>query len=119
MKVAISARGNDIDSFVDPRFGRARWFVVADTENGEWRAHDNAENVDAGHGAGIQAASNVVRLGVAAVITGDVGPNAFRVLTEAGVRAYASGQTTVRDALEALRAGALREVTGATVPGRA
>jgi predicted Fe-Mo cluster-binding NifX family protein len=119
MKVAISARGDDIDSVVDPRFGRARWFIVADTQNDEWRAHDNVENVGAGHGAGIQAASNVVRLGVSAVVTGDVGPNANRVLSEAGVPVYSSGEATVREALAALRRGDLREVSGATVPGRA
>jgi len=119
MKVAISARGNDIDSFVDPRFGRARWFVIADSDNDEWRVHDNAENVGAGHGAGIQAASTVVRLGASAVVTGDVGPNAYRVLSEAGVPVYSSGEATVREALAALRRGDLREVSGATVPGRA
>ena len=42
MKVAISAQSNDIDSLVDPRFGRARWFIIADSESGEWQAHDNA-----------------------------------------------------------------------------
>jgi predicted Fe-Mo cluster-binding NifX family protein len=33
MKVVISTQGNDIDSLVDPRFGRARWFLVADSES--------------------------------------------------------------------------------------
>jgi predicted Fe-Mo cluster-binding NifX family protein len=119
MKVAISARGNDIDSFLDPRFGRARWFVIADSENDEWQAHDNGDNVAAGHGAGIQAASTVVRLGVSAAVTGDVGPNAYRVLSAAGVAVYSSSEATVREALVALRRGDLREVSGATVPGRA
>jgi predicted Fe-Mo cluster-binding NifX family protein len=119
MRVAISAQGHDVDSLVDPRFGRARWFVVADTDAEEWEAHDNGENVAAGHGAGIQVASDVVRLGVSAVVTGDIGPNAFRVLSAARVRVYAVGTATVREALAALRAGELREVSGATVPGRA
>ena len=64
MKVAISAQSNDIDSLVDPRFGRARWFIIADSETGEWQAHDNAANVDASGGAGVQAASTVAAQGV-------------------------------------------------------
>ena len=78
MKVAISAQRDDIDSLVDPRFGRARWFIVADSETGEWQAHDNAVNVDAGGGAGVQAASTVAAQGVRALITGNVGPNAHK-----------------------------------------
>ena len=119
MRVAISAREDDVDSLVDPRFGRARWFIVADTDSEEWAAHDNGANVAAGHGAGIQAASDVVRLGVSAVITGDIGPNALRVFSAAHVGAYSVGTVSVREALGALRAGKLREVSGATVPGRA
>ena len=65
MKVAISAQSNDIDSLVDPRFGRARWFIIADSETGEWQAHDNTVNVDATGGAGVQAASTVAAQGVA------------------------------------------------------
>lgn len=83
MKVAISARGDDIDSLVDPRFGRARWFVV---------------------------------LGVSAVVTGDIGPNAFRVLSAAGVRVYASGEATVWEALTAVAASELRELSGQPSP---
>ena len=63
MKVAISAQGNDIDSLVDPRFGRARWFIVVDSENGAWQAHDNAANVDASGGAGVQAGTTVAAQG--------------------------------------------------------
>jgi predicted Fe-Mo cluster-binding NifX family protein len=119
MRVAISAREDDIDSLVEQRFGRARWFIVADTDAEDWEAHDNGEKVSAGHGAGVQAASDVVRLGVSAVITGDIGPNAFRVLSAAHVGAYAVGTVSVREALAALRAGELREVSRATVPGAA
>lgn len=54
MNVAISAQSNDIDSLVDPRFGRARWLIIADSETSEWLAHDNAANVDASGGAGIR-----------------------------------------------------------------
>ena len=63
MKVAISAQGNDLNSLVDPRFGRARWIIIIDTESGESQALDNATNVDASGGAGVQAGTTVASAG--------------------------------------------------------
>ena len=111
MKVAISAQGNDIDSLVDPRFGRARWFIVADSETGEWQAHDNAANVDASGGAGVQAGSTVASQGAEAVITGNVGPNAHKVLAAGEHRHLPGGQRDHR-ARRAGRAQARRADSG-------
>jgi predicted Fe-Mo cluster-binding NifX family protein len=118
MKVAISAQGNDIDSLVDPRFGRARWFIVVDAETGEWQAHDNSVNVDASGGAGVQAGSTVATQGVEAVITGNVGPNAHRVLAAANIAIHQAGNgISVRDALAALKRGELAALEAPTVSG--
>ena len=118
MKVAISAQGNDIASLVDPRFGRARWFIVADTESGQWQAHDNAANVNASGGAGVQAGSAVASQGAEAVITGNVGPNAHKVLAAANIAIYQAGNgTNVRDALAAFKRGELVAVAAPTVSG--
>ena len=119
MKVAISTQGNDIDSLVDPRFGRARWFLVADSETDTWEALDNSVNVDASGGAGVQAGSTVAAQGVQAVITGSVGPNAHKVLAAADIAIYQVGNgVTARDALTALRRGELRQVEAPTVSGQ-
>jgi predicted Fe-Mo cluster-binding NifX family protein len=118
MKVAISAQSNDIDSLVDPRFGRARWFIIADTETGQWQAHDNATNVNASGGAGVQAGSTVAAQGAEAVITGNVGPNAHKVLAAAGITIYqASNGISVRDALAALKRSELTAMEAPTVSG--
>ena len=118
MKVAISAQSNDIDSLVDPRFGRASWFIVADTETGQWRAHDNAANVDAGGDAGAQAGSTVASQGAEAVITDNVGPNAHKVLAAANIAIYQTGNgISVNDALAALKRGELTAVEAPTVSG--
>ncbi len=45
MKVALAAQGPDLKSPVDPYFGRARYFVVVDTESGEFSVHDNVRSV--------------------------------------------------------------------------
>jgi len=110
MKVAITSQGPDLASPVDPRFGRAKYFVVADTQTGEFAAHDNAQNVTAIQGAGIQAGRNVVELGAEAIVTGHIGPNAFRTLQAAGLKVYVGAQGTVGEALEALKAGRLQSV---------
>ncbi len=44
MKVAISSRGQTLDSMVEPRFGRCNWFVVVDIGNGEHSAYSNDSN---------------------------------------------------------------------------
>jgi len=39
MKIAVTASEQSLDAKVDPRFGRAAYFVVFDTESGDWSAH--------------------------------------------------------------------------------
>lgn len=68
MKVAVTAQGPGLDSLVDPRFGRAQYFLLIDTETGNLTAHDNVQNLNAAQGAGIQAAQAVVQLGAEAML---------------------------------------------------
>ena len=86
---------------------------------GAWQAHDNTANVDASGGAGVQAGTTVVAQGAGAVITGNVGPNAHKVLAAAGIAIYQAGNgVTARDALAALRRGELAAVEAPTVSGQ-
>jgi len=117
MKVAISAKGVSLESEVDQRFGRAKYFLVCDTENGSTDAHSNYVNLNAMQGAGIQSAANVAGLGVEAVLTGHVGPNSFRALSAAGIKVYTGFTGTVEQALEDLKAGKLTPVDSADVEG--
>ena len=117
MKIAISAQGAGLDSPVDPRFGRARYFIVADTETGGISAHDNTVNINVAQGAGIQSAKNVADLGVQAVITGNVGPKAYSTLSAAGIEIYTGATGTVRYILDAFRAGKLSRTDKANVEG--
>ena len=117
MKVVVTSQGNTLDSPVDPRFGRARFFVLVDTESGEHAAHDNAQNLNAPQGAGIQAAQAVARLGAEAVLTGHVGPKAFATLQAAGITVCTGAVGTVREAVEQFRSGRLQTVQKADVQG--
>jgi len=117
MKVAVTAQGQELASMVDLRFGRARWILVVDTETGEYQAHDNTVHLNAPQGAGIQTGQNVANLGVEAVITGNVGPNAFRVLNAANIKIFLAAQQTVEQAVAAFKEGRLQDIQQANVEG--
>lgn len=117
MKVAITSRGEDPKSEVDPRFGRCGWLIVADTETDECRAVSNGQNLNAAQGAGIQAAENISRQQVEAVITGHCGPKAFKTLRAAGIRVFTGASGTVAEALEIFKKGEIAEATAADVDG--
>ena len=76
MNIAITSTGETLESTSDPRFGRAQYFIIVDTETGDFRAIRNP-NIDAMGGAGIQSAQLVAKEGIEAVVTGSCGPNAF------------------------------------------
>jgi predicted Fe-Mo cluster-binding NifX family protein len=117
MKVAVTSQGKEPANEVDPRFGRAKWFLVIDTETGESEPYDNAVNLSAAQGAGIQTAKNVADLQADAVITGNVGPNAFRTLQAANVKIFLTQKKTVQEAIDLFKAGKLKEVDQANVQG--
>ena len=116
MKAAITAVAPNIESQQEPRFGRAPYFVIVDTDSMEWEAVENP-GASARGGAAIQAAQFLVRHGVEAVVcAGNYGPNAFDSLKAAGIKMYANPSGgTIREVIEALKAGKLAQVT---VPGR-
>lgn len=110
MKIVVTAKASSPQSEIDARFGRSAFFLLFDTENDHWEAVDNTAATSAAHGAGIQAAQTVCRLGTEVVITGNVGPKAFAVLEAGGVRVYRGDRETALHAVEALRKGQLPEM---------
>lgn len=115
MRVVVSANGKDLDAPASQVFGRCPAYVFVDPDTMAFEAVDNPA-ANAPGGAGIQAAQFVVERGVEAVITGNVGPNAFNVLQAAGLAVYPFAGGTVRQAVEALRQGQLVAASGATGP---
>jgi predicted Fe-Mo cluster-binding NifX family protein len=113
MKVVVSAMQEGLDAEVSPVFGRCPVYVFVDTETMEFESAPNPA-MSAPGGAGIQAAQFAVSKGVGAVLTGNVGPNAFNVLQAAGVTMYPVSGGSVREAVEALKSGRLQPVSGAT-----
>lgn len=116
MRVALSARGQGLDDRTDPVFGRCPFFVFVDSETLDFESVENGGARAAG-GAGIEAAQLIARHLVDAVVTGDVGPNAIRVLRAAGIRVFTGALGTVREAIGELAAGDLPETVAETVRG--
>lgn len=114
MKIAVTSVGKDMDSQVDPRFGRAACFIVVDTETLEFEAVENA-NIAAAGGAGINSAKAVIDTGAQAVLTGNCGPNAERTLSAGKIKLYTHVTGTVAEAVEQFKAGSLTEATGPSV----
>ena len=117
MKIAVTAQGKELSSEINPRFGRAKWLIVIDTESGDFQAHDNVINLNAAQGAGIQTGQNIANLDVEAVITGSVGPNAFKTLNAAGVKIFLAEKQAVSKVIETFKAGKLKQVDQANVEG--
>ena len=119
MKIAITASGEDLDSAVDRVFGRAKLFLITDSEGENVEVLENSENVNAAQGAGIQAARQVANKCVDILLTGNVGPNAFRALEAASIRVFQfeSDTLTIRDALSAWKGGRLHEAKAPTAKG--
>ena len=113
MKVAVTSQGLDLNSQLDPRFGRAPCFVVVDMESGAVAVRNNSGNVRTAHAAGMQAAGALIGLGAAVVITGSIGPKAFGTLQAAKVSVYTVTSGSVGEAVERLLAGQLRPLLNA------
>jgi predicted Fe-Mo cluster-binding NifX family protein len=112
MKIAVTSTGPSLDDPVEVRFGRCRYFLVVDPTTMETEVIQNPY-IDLGGGAGIQSAQLLADKGVTAVLTGNCGPNAFRVFSSAGIKVISGISGKVRDAVERYKSGA---VAGASAP---
>lgn len=104
MKIAVSSTGSDLNAEVDPRFGRCQFFVIVDLEDMSFEAVANG-NLAQTSGAGIQSAKVVADRGAKAVLTGQVGPNAYQVLSEAGLDVITGASGPVRKAVQQYKNG--------------
>lgn len=105
-----------MDALVDQRFGRCPYFVLVDSESMQFKAVLNPA-VTSGHGAGIQAAQTIASNQAKVLITGNVGPNAFRALSAAGIAIVTGASGKVRDVIEKYKKGLLSETREPTVKG--
>ena len=106
MKVCFSSQGDNLNSEIDSRFGRCQYFIIVDTKTKKFNSIQNPYRSASG-GAGIQSGQLMVNQKIKAVLTGNIGPNAFQVLQEAKIDVVTGVTGTIRDALEKYTKGEL------------
>lgn len=109
MNIAISSTGKTLDSTLDVRFGRCEYFVIYNSEDGNFKALENAGQLSSG-GAGIAAAQQIIDEKVDAIITGNLGPNAYELINRSGIKVYSCGSIPVKTAIEKCQSGDLAEL---------
>lgn len=117
MKIAVTATGPQLSSELDPRFGRAAYFILVDPDTMAFEVVTNQQNLDLPQGAGIQAGKTIVDHHVDALVTGNCGPKAFKVLERAGVKILVGARGTVADAIDQFKRNQLTPVDSPNVEG--
>lgn len=117
MRIAVTSTGKDLSSDMDLRFGRAEYFIVVDPESMEYEVVENRQNLNLPQGAGIQAGKTIVDNHVDVLITGNLGPNAFKVLKNAGIRIMIGTEGSIRDVILKYKNGELKSFQGPSVEG--
>lgn len=110
MRICISSTGKTLQDAMDPRFGRASWFIFADTDTGEYEAYDNGSE-QAGGGVGVTSGQLMADRNIEAVITGNVGPNAMNVLKGAGIQMYKGNPGSVKANMDSFIEGKLSKIS--------
>lgn len=114
MKICISSQGKDLNSMVDARFGRCEYFIIVDTDTFQFETIKNP-NIDSSGGAGIQSGQLIAEKQVKAVITGNVGPNAFQTLQAAKIDVITGVSGSIKEAVEKFKKGELKPNQGPSV----
>ncbi len=99
MKIAVTSKGDTLESELDPRFGRANYLIILDAQTLAYEAIDNRTNKNAFKGAGIQAAASLADNEAKVLLTGFCGPNAFKTLEAAGIKVVNDQEGSVMDAV--------------------
>ena len=117
MIIAITSSGKKLTSQVDVRFGRAKYFILYNTNDLSVNVYENNQNLSALQGAGIQSAQNVVELNAEILITGNCGPKAFEILNLADIKIFITRDCSVQDALDLYLANQLAQLNEANLEG--
>ena len=118
MKISISSQGQDPDSTVDPRFGRAAQFLIYDTDTASYEVVSNSQSLEAAQGAGIKAAETISKHGARVLITGHCGPKAFSTLKAAGIEVIIGADgLSVSEAVDKYQSGQLHATNSSDVTG--
>lgn len=109
MKILVSSDGIKPTDLLDSRFGRCDYFQIYDMEKDEYKVLEN-KGKSSQQGAGVAAAQQVIDEEVDIIITGKLGPNAFKLIGDSDIKTYSIGQITVEEAVGLFKEGKLEEL---------
>ncbi len=116
MKIAVSANSPDLNTDIDPRFGRCQYLILVDPETMSFETINNTGGMGSG-GAGIATAQLIAGKEVEAVLTGNCGPNAYQVLSAAGIKVVTGVSGKIKDAIQSYKSGKLQPSSQPNVAG--
>ena len=114
MKIAIGATGRGLDSNIDVKFERCRFFLILDIEKNSLLPVEN-KTKDRPREIGGTVGQLIANEGIDTVITSDIGPSAFDIFKRHGIKIYQT-KGIIEDAIRHLKEGNLEEITKPTVP---
>jgi predicted Fe-Mo cluster-binding NifX family protein len=111
MKIAVSAKGKNVESEVSDVFGRSSYFIIAETKDQKIEKTEAIKNksTDQMSGAGVSTAQLMAEKNVDAVITGNVGPRALDVLKQFNIEVY-FGSGAIKKVLQKFIDGKLDKI---------
>jgi len=117
MKICVTSQGDNLEAQVDPRFGRSQYFIIVDTDSHQFEAIQNP-NTDKMGGVGVLSGQLLAEKKVKAVLTGNVGPNAFQTLQAAEIEVVTGASGTVKEVIEKYKKGELRSADNPNVDSK-
>ena len=117
MLIAVTSQGEDLAGELEPRFGRAKHFLLVDSETMHLQVVENHQSLNLPQGAGIQAAMNVIIHEPEVVLTGNCGPKAYQTLNAAEIKVVVGVSGRIEDAIQTYLRGEFEHAKDANVEG--
>ncbi|MCD5396302.1 MAG: NifB/NifX family molybdenum-iron cluster-binding protein [Candidatus Pacebacteria bacterium] len=110
MRIGIPSFGKTLESFVEPRFSWARYFVVLDERGNLEKVIENPATHIA-KGADDLASQTIIENAIRILLLSDISPSAFKLLESAGVKVYqAERGLTIKEIFQLYKKGALQRL---------
>jgi len=98
-RICFTAQGRSIEDEIDPRFGRAAFFLIYDPETKSIESLENP-NKNLMQGVGPRSVQFLSENNVDVLFTGQIGPNAQRVLQASKIKVISGASGKIKDLLD-------------------
>lgn len=110
-KIAVTAYNDSSSARVDSRFICAAYFMLYNQVDAIWDCLDNRQNLKETFGISTKSAQALAQTGANVLITGYIGPKAFKLLQSKNISIYSALSGTVEEVLSAFLEGKLIPIT--------